>query len=60
MYTFEVKKIIGENFKEDDDIVLWANGIRITGIILDYDDDYIKIKSDGEIITLDYSDIEEV
>lgn len=55
------KKIIS-NYKEDDEITLVANGIRVTAILLDYDIDYIRLRStyDNQLITLDYSDIDSV
>lgn len=61
MYEFEIRKIIGE-YKEDDEISLYANGIRITGILIYYDDDCVRIKSDydGELIVLGYSDIDSI
>lgn len=37
MNTWEIKRVIGD-YKEDDEITLYANGIRITGILIDYDD----------------------
>lgn len=61
MQEYEIKQVIG-NYKEDDEITLYANGIRITGILVDYDDDCVKIKSDanGEIILIIYSDITDI
>lgn len=61
MNTWEIKRVIGD-YKEDDEITLYANGIRITGILIDYDDDVVKIKpfDDEEIIVLLYEDIEDI
>ena len=61
MQEFEVKRIIG-NLKINEEISLYANNERIKGILIDYDEDYVKIKSniDEEIITIPYSDISEI
>ena len=61
MYAFEVKRIIGR-YDLGEEISLYADGTRITGILTDYDDDCVKIKSDydNELIILDYSDIEDI
>lgn len=61
MYSWEVKRIIG-NYKEDDEISLYVNGTRITGILIDYDDDNIKIKpfNNEEIVILTYEDVEDI
>lgn len=61
MYSWEAKRIIS-NYKEGDEITLLADSVRINGILINYDDDYIKIKSDDydEIITLTYEDIEDI
>lgn len=61
MYSWEVKRIIG-NYKEDDEISLYVNGTRITGILIDYDDDNIKIKpfNNKEIVILTYEDVEDI
>lgn len=59
MQVYEIKRAI-DNYKEGDEISLYAYETgRLRGVLIDYDDDYIKIKDkeDGEIITLSYSEI---
>lgn len=61
MNVWEVKRVIC-NYKEDDEITLYSNGIRIKGILIDYDDDVVKIKpfDDEEMIVLLYEEIEDI
>lgn len=61
MYAFEVKRIIGR-YDLGEEISLYADGTRIIGILIDYDDDYVKIKSqyDNELIVLEYEDITDI
>ena len=61
MYAFEVKRIIGR-YDLGEEISLYADGTRIIGILIDYDDDYVKIKSqyDNEVIDKEYEDITDI
>ena len=61
MYGFEVKRIVSR-YNLGDEISLYANGVRANGILVDYDDDYIKIKcqEDETLMTLEYSDVEDI
>lgn len=61
MNEFKIREIISR-YKEDDEIILYASEVRITGLFV-YSDEYgIRIKShcDDELICLLYSDIDEV
>lgn len=59
MQIYEIKNAI-DNYNEGDEISFYTymDG-RVKGILIDCDDDCIKIRSeeDGEIITLSYSEI---
>lgn len=59
MYEFEVVKAIGQ-YNEGEEISLYTNIGTIRGTLIDYNDDFIFIKSDEdkEVLTLKYSDIE--
>lgn len=61
MHVFEAIRIIGR-YNLGEEISLYADGSRITGILIDYDDDCVKIKSDYDkkLIVVDYSDIEDI
>lgn len=61
MYEFEIVKAIGQ-YNPGEEISLSTNISTIKGTLIDYDDDFIFVESDEdkEVVTLKYSDIEDV
>lgn len=60
MYGFEIKRIIGRYNVGDEISVLTYDYGRVNGNILDYDDDYVHIKTNDTTLKIDYNDISDI
>ncbi|HCL4480043.1 TPA: hypothetical protein N2D99_002110 [Clostridium botulinum] len=59
MNEYEVKKVINK-YREGEVLRVSTNDKRITGILVNYNDNYIELNENGKIIKLFYLDIKDV
>ncbi len=59
MNEYEVKKVINK-YREGEVLRVSTNDKRITGTLVNYNDNYIELNENGKIIKLFYLDIKDV
>lgn len=59
MNEYEVKKVINK-YREGEVLRVSTNDKRITGTLVNYNDNYIELNENGTIIKLFYLDIKDV